>query len=283
MAQLDNQTCIITGANGGIGYVTTRDLARLGAHVVMVCRNEQRGLAARDAIRQETGNPRVGLLVGDTSSLADMRRVAAEILEGCPRIDVLIANAGGAMGKRTVTAEGFENTLATNHLGHYLLTRLLLDRLLADGGARVVVTSSHGHKSSGAIDFDDLNMERRWGMLKAYGLTKLMNVLMAQELDRRFGEQGLRASSFHPGAVRTGIWNKAGFLGSLVGAVGGLFMISSEQGADTMTWLATSAEAADPQGQYYYQRKRRRISPHATQDAAKRLWEMSAELVGLQT
>ncbi len=196
---------------------------------------------------------------------------------------MLCVNAGGANSKRQVTDEGFELTFAANHLGGFLLTQLLLPSLLnaaQSDQARIVFTSSLGHKSS-PLDFDDLNMSKGYSGLKAYGRSKLMNLLTARELDRRFRDLQIVASSFHPGAVRTPIWSKGGTSGRLLGALLYPFMISTEKGADTMIWLASSADeqARHAEGHYFFKRRKASVAPFASDEAAARLWQVSMELV----
>lgn len=278
---MERRTAVVTGATDGIGLVTARELARRGARLVLPVRNIERGERAMASIRDDTGSDRIEIAPLDLGQMDSVRECAAWILEACERLDVLVNNAGCFNGKRWTTTEGFEGTLAVNHLGPYLLTRMLMERLCADGGARVVFTSSVMHKHS-AIDFADLSLERRWSSYRAYGRSKLMNLLTARELHLRFGAQGVVASSVHPGGVRTGIWKKSGLLGKLVDRTAGLWMISAEQGADTLLWLASSPDAAAPVGNYFYQRKPRRTAPFATDEAAKRLWQVSADLVGLE-
>lgn len=280
---LQGKVFVVTGANSGIGFESARDFARRGATVVILCRNQARGQAAVDTIRQETGNQQVQLYVVDFSLLASVAEVGRALSRDFPQIDVLCNNAGAANAKRQVTAEGFELTFAANHLGGFLLTQLLLPSLLKaaeNGQARVVFTSSLGHKS-GPLDFDDLNMSKNYRGLKAYGRSKLMNLLTARELDRRYREQGLITSSFHPGAVRTPIWSKGGVAGRLLGLVLYPFMVSVQQGADTMIWLASSKDpgAMNAEGNYYYQRKRPTTAPFATDTAARKLWDISMDLV----
>ena len=280
---LQGKVFVITGANSGIGLVSARDFARRGATVVIMCRNEQRGKDAVETIRRESGNEDVHLYLADFSLLSSVAEAARAVLADYPRIDVLCNNAGAANAKRQETAEGFELTFAANHLGGFLLTQLLLPALLqagGDGGARVVFTSSLGHKGS-PLDFDDLNMSKGYGGLKAYGRSKLMNLLTARELFYRYGDQGINTSSFHPGAVRTPIWSKGGAIGNLLGIVMYPFMINMEKGADTMIWLASSSDpgAVHADGNYYFKRERPPIAHFATDKAAKKLWEISMELV----
>ncbi|MEZ5490174.1 MAG: SDR family oxidoreductase [Gammaproteobacteria bacterium] len=280
---LQDKIFVVTGANSGIGFESARDFARRGATVVILCRNEARGQEAVDTIKQETGNPDVYLYLADFSLLSSVAEAGRAVQKDFPRIDVLCNNAGAANEKRQETAEGFELTFAANHLGGFLLTQLLMPSLLAAAGkdhARIVFTSSLGHKS-GPLDFDDLNMRKGYRGLKAYGRSKLMNLLTARELDQRYRDQGIVASSFHPGAVRTPIWSKGGVSGRLLGLLLYPFMISIEKGADTMIWLASSTDdlSRHANGHYYFKRKRPSIASFATDEAAHRLWSVSLELV----
>lgn len=281
---LTGKTFVVTGGNSGIGRVAAEDFARRGAEVALVCRSQERGRHALEAIRQHSSNPRVRLFIADFSSLASVAAVACELQAAYPSIDVLCNNAGGANGSRQVTDEGFERTLVTNHLSAFLLTRQLLPALLAAAEtgqeARVVFTSSLGHKNS-PLDFNDLNLEQGYSTLKAYGRSKLMNLLTARELQRRYGDRGIVASSFHPGAVRTAIWGKGGALASLLGLVMYPFMRPVEQGADTMIWLASSsdAEARHANGDYFMDRRKPTIASFATDAAAHQLWQVSEDLV----
>lgn len=280
---LSGKIYVVTGANSGIGQVAAEHFACRGAQVALICRSHERGRHALETIRQRSGNPNVRLFIADFSSLDSVAAVARELLASYPVINVLCNNAGGANGRRQVTDEGFERTLVTNHLSGFLLTRQLLPGLLAaaeQGEARVVFTSSLGHKNS-PLDFDNLNLEKGYSTLKAYGRSKLMNLLTARELQRRYGDHGIVASSFHPGAVRTAIWGKGGAVASLLGLVMYPFMRSVDQGADTLIWLASSsdADARQASGQYFVDRRRAAIADFASDDAAERLWQVSEEMV----
>jgi len=280
---LQGKVFVVTGANSGIGFVAALDFARRGATVVIMCRNESRGNEAVETIRRESGNEDVHLYLADFSLMSNVAEAGRKVLADYPRIDVLCNNAGAANAQRQETAEGFELTFAANHLGGFLLTQLLLPALLnaaSEDSARVVFTSSLGHKS-GPLDFDDLNMSRGYRGLKAYGHSKLMNLLTARELFYRYGEQGIISSSFHPGAVRTPIWSKGGVAGNLLGIVLYPFMVNMEKGADTMIWLASSSDpaAVHAEGNYHFKRERPPIAHFATDKVAKKLWEVSMELV----
>ncbi len=288
---LSGKTYIVTGANSGIGYEAAKNFASRGATMALVCRSESRGRDAVASIIAATGNAKVSLYVADFSLLASVSKVADALLADFPVIDVLCNNAGGANGPRTVTAEGFETTFVTNHLSGFLLMRKLLPGLLGERGEsragpaptevkRVVFTSSYGHNNS-PLDFDDLNLEKDYTTLKAYGRSKLMNLLTARELQRRYGDQNIVASSFHPGAVRTPIWGKGGVVGRVLGVVLYPFMVSVEQGADTFIWLASSQDEASVNagGHYFYKRSRPRTAAFATDEAAAKLWQVSDGLI----
>jgi len=279
----EGKVYVVTGANSGIGFVAARNFASRGAEVVLVCRNADRAEVALNAIRRDYPAAKVKSYIADFSLLASVAKLAAQLRADYPVIDVLCNNAGGANGAREVTSEGFEKTLVTNHLSGFLLTQELLPSILRAGEkglARVVFTSSLGHKNS-PIDFDDLNLTQNYSTLKAYGRSKLMNLLTAKEVFRRYGANGVVSSSFHPGAVRTPIWGKGGMAARLIGIVMYPFMVNLEQGTDTFIWLASSGEAGSVQanGNYFFERKQVSIAPFATADAAARLWATSMDLI----
>ena len=274
---------VVTGANSGIGFAAASNFASRGAEVVMICRNPDLGLEGLDKIRRNSNNNDQELFTADFSSLTSVSKVAKEILDKHPRIDVLCNNAGGANGSRRMTAEGFETTFAVNHLAGFLLTKKLLpafERAAEIDMARIVFTSSYGHTNS-PLDFDDLNLVHGYSTLKAYGRSKLMNVLTARELHRRFKDKNIVSSSFHPGAVRTPIWRKGGLVGTLLGLVMYPFMRRVEKGAETFIWLASSEDdtARNPNGDYYFDLKLGSAAPFADKEAAEKLWRISEELI----
>ena len=280
---LSGKNFVVTGANSGIGLFSARRFAQLGANVALVCRNEQRGCEAVAQIIATTGNENISLYLGDFNSLASVSEVADNLLRDIPKIDVLCNNAGGVNGDRTVSGEGFETTFVSNHLSSFLLTKKLLPAILNAAGedqARIVFTSSYGHFNS-ALNFDDLGLEEGYSTLKAYGRSKLMNLLTARELQHRLGAKNVVVSSFHPGTVRTPIWNKSGALARMLGLILYPFMKSVEQGSDTFIWLASSEDHASrgADGHYFYKRKRAGTAKFATDDDAKRLWQISEELI----
>jgi retinol dehydrogenase-14 len=276
------KTVLITGGTGGIGKATAIGLARLGARVGISGRGRARAEAAATDIRVASGNPSIDVYVADLSSQADVRRLAREVLDAYPRLDVLVNNVGGFWAHRQVTADGLEHTFALNHLAPFLATNLLLDRLVASAPVRVVTVSSGAHVR-GRIDFDDLQGERKWSGQRAYAQSKLANVMFTYELARRLDGTGVTATVLHPGVVRTAFgaedparWQRA-FL-PLVRP----FLKSPARGAETAIYLASSPDVAGVTGQYFAGRKPK-TSNRASYDteAQARLWRVSADLVGL--
>ena len=280
---LAGKTYLVTGANSGIGLEAAKNFAARGATTLIVSRDKTRGEQAQRSIIDYSNNQQVYLYIADFSLLRSVNRLADTLLAQHPKIDVLCNNAGGSNAVRTVTSEGFETTLVTNHLSAFLLTMRLLPalRLAAQTGiARVVFTSSYGHNHS-PLDFQDLGLEKHYKSLKAYGRSKLMNLLTARELQKRCDDYNIVASSFHPGAVRTPIWGKGGPVARILGFFLSPFMINVEQGADTLIWLASAAEEESvcANGQYFVKRKRKETAKFATDEAAEKLWETSSAMV----
>ena len=273
---MQDKVCLVTGANSGIGRVTAIGLAKRGATVVLVCRNEERGGPVLEEIRRN-GRGSAALLVADLASQRQVRAVAAAFLARFDRLDVLVNNAGVAgWGTRLVTEDGLERTFAVNHLAPFLLAALLLDRLKASAPARVVTVSSAAHRNP-ALHFDDLEGERRYSAFGAYSRSKLANILFTNELARRLEGSGVTANCLHPGVVATGIfrnlprWMRMVFVSPLA--------LSPEKGADTMLYLASASEVAGVSGHYFVRRKARRPSRAARDDAAaRRLWAASEAL-----
>ncbi len=270
---------VVTGANSGIGKAAAQALAARGAHVALVCRSREKAEQAIDDIRRAEPAASLELFLADLSSLAEIRRVADELIGAHPRIDVLFNNAGVYLHSRQVTAEGFEAMFALNHLGYFLLTERLLPALRRAAPARVVSVSSMGHKG-GKVPIDDLNCEQGFDAMRQYCNTKLMNILFTKELARREGEQGVVANCFHPGAVATGFaQDDAGLFGSLV-KLARPFLRTAEKAAHTGVLLATAPEFGDVTGEYFVNGKPRTPSRAARDpEMARRLWDVSARLV----
>lgn len=275
---MHGKTCIVTGASAGIGQAIAQGLAARGAHVVLVCRNRARAEAAQHAIRTATGNATIDIALADLSSQAEIRRLAQELLGRYPRIHALCNNAGVVNMKRTVTVDGIETVFAVNHLAYFLLTQLLLPRLVESAPARIVNVASDAHHW-GTLDFNDLQNERRYRGLKVYGQSKLCNLLFTRELARRIAGTGVTVNSMHPGGVATGLgWNN-GWWAVLASKALKPFLRTAEQGADTAIYLTTAPEVAHVIGTYFYNRREHRPSQAAQDDeAARRLWEVSEQL-----
>jgi len=260
-ASMSGKICIVTGANSGIGKETALGLAQMGARVVMVCRNAEKGKAALEEIRRESGSSQVDLLIADMSSQASVRALAEQIQQKYPRLDVLVNNAGGGAPARKLSADGIEMTLATNHLGPALLTLLLLELLKASAPSRIVNVSSSEAQSPARLDMNDLQFERRkYRSVAAYGQSKLLVNTFTFELARRLAGTGVTANCLHPGAVATNIWSAIP-IGKLIIAVGKPFMLNSKQGAAVSLYLATSPEVAQVSGEYFVKSKPAKSNP----------------------
>jgi NAD(P)-dependent dehydrogenase (short-subunit alcohol dehydrogenase family) len=282
---MSGKTAIVTGGNSGIGLETAVALAEHGARVLITARDAERGKAALDVIKARSGSDDVELVLFDLASLASVREGAAEILSRCPRIDVLVNNAGLVLTSRSETSDGFESTFAINHLGPFLLTNLLLDRIKASAPARIVNVSSTAHNAARrGIDFDDLNATGGYRGMQVYGASKLANILFTTELARRLEGTGVTANSLHPGTVRTGYGKGGDTTGILrVGiAIASPFFLSPEKGARTSVFLASSPEVEGVTGKYFVKCKARPPSKAAQdKDAARQLWEVSEQMVGM--
>ena len=267
---MQDKTCIVTGANAGIGRYTALGLARKGAEVVMVCRDQKRGREAVDWVQSTSGNSQVSLELADLSLVAETRALAWRLTQTHPRIHVLVNNVGAVFPKRSETTEGFERTFALNHLGVFALTTGLIDSLEAGAPSRVVTVSSQVHATS--VDFDALQGEDGYVGLAQYRLTKLLNILFTYELARRLESSGVTATTLHPGVVSTGLLEdysmaqriengqpakppaRRGLFGALAnrlsGGGGGMSGISPEAGAKTSVYLASSPEVEGVTGNY---------------------------------
>ena len=277
---MTGKTVLITGGTGGIGRAAAVGLASLGARVGITGRDRERAEVAAAAIIQESGNPSVDVFVADMSSQAEVRRLADEVLAAYPRLDVLLNNVGGFWAHRHVTADGLEHTFALNHLAPFLLTNLLLDRLVASAPARVVTVSS-GAQSMGTVNFDDLMGEQNYSGSRAYNQSKLANVMFAYELAKRLEGTGVTSTALHPGLTSTAFSAEDPALGLLV-TILRPFMKSPKRGAETPVYLASSPEAEGVTGQFFANRKIK-ASHKSSYDTAitGRLWQVSADLVGL--
>jgi NAD(P)-dependent dehydrogenase (short-subunit alcohol dehydrogenase family) len=279
---MQGKTVVVTGATSGIGEVAAVELARRGARIVFVARNPLRRDMTLARLSVANDKAKHATYLADLSKLSEMKRVAKEIAAAEPKIDVLINNAGTLFAARETTPDGLELSFATNHMAYFVVTNLLLDRLKSTPGARIVSTSSDAHKS-GKLNFDDLQSEKSFSGFRAYGTSKLCNILFTRELARRLEGTGVTANCLHPGFVATAFAdNNDGLMGFIFGVLKKLAAITPEDGAKTIIYLASSPDVAGQSGGYYYKSAPATPSAAAQNDAdAKRLWEVSTQIAGV--
>ncbi len=248
---MEGKTVLITGGSDGIGYAAARELARMGGAVMIVGRNAEKTAAAVDRIIGETGNPAVSFLLADLSSQEEVRRLAEQVKEQEPRLDVLVNNAGAIFFSNRRSADGIEMTFALNHLGYFLLTTLLLDLLKSSAPSRIVNVSSSSHFSAGSFRLEDLPRPGSDRGYRAYGRSKLCNILFTYELARRLEGSGVTTNALHPGLVRTRIARNNGLLGRVVNFMIGVRGVSVRKGAETLVHLAASPEVKGVSGKFF--------------------------------
>jgi NAD(P)-dependent dehydrogenase (short-subunit alcohol dehydrogenase family) len=274
-------TVLITGATSGIGRVTARELAAAGARLLLVARNREKAEATREWIRAAAANAEVELIIADLSSRAQVRSVAEQVSAG-GALNVLVNNVGAIYQRRIETVDGIEMTFALNHLAPFLLTNLLRNALRRGAPSRVVTVSSAAHVRA-KMDFEDLEGRRRYSAWKAYGRSKLANLLFTYELARRLSGSGTTANALHPGFVASGFGkNNGGFMRVMLTAAQRLGAVSAEEGALTSIYLASSDDVQGVTGRYFVKCREAESSP-ASRDrqSMRRLWDVSAEMTGL--
>ncbi len=278
---MSGKTVLVTGASSGIGKVTAIEIAKMGATVGIVCRDKGRGEQALQEIHAAAGNSSARLFLADLAVQKDIRRVAQELLEAYPKLHVLVNNAGLILGERKVTPDGFEATFATNHLGYFLLTHLLLERLKGSAPARIVNVASEAHRR-GKIAFEDLQSERGYSQWGAYAQSKLANIEFTYELARRLEGTGVTANCLHPGVIATGFGQSGSAIMRAALSVGKFFLSTPEDGARTQIYLATSPEVEGVTGKYFDKCKPRQSNKVSyDQGDWTRLWELSAKMTGV--
>lgn len=284
-ARLEGKTVIVTGANTGIGKETAEDLAMRGARVILACRNLQKANKAMSYIIEKTGNKNIVAKRLDLASLASVREFAKDIIQNEDRLDVLINNAGVAhLPNLTKTEDGFETQMGVNHLGHFLLTNLLLDLLKKSAPSRIVVVSSSAHwLMTKDFNFENMNGEKFYHRADAYGQSKLANILFTRELAKRLHGSGVTANSLHPGAIATELGRHfPRYLLVLTNTIAPYFVKTAKEGAQTNIYLAVSEEVDGVTGLYFADCKEKIPAVTAQDDdVAKKLWAVSAKLVGL--
>jgi NAD(P)-dependent dehydrogenase (short-subunit alcohol dehydrogenase family) len=279
---MKGKTVVITGGTSGIGEIAAEQLAQMGARIVLIARDKSRGEATLARLRERGPGLAHTVHCADLARIPEMKRVAAQIAESEPRIDVLINNAGAMFGSRQLTGDGLEYTFALNHMAYFVVTEGLRERLQASAPARIINTSSAAHRGA-RLDFDDLQLVKDFSAMKAYSRSKLCNILFTRELARRLHGTGVTANCLHPGFVATRFGDQSGGLISRFIGLAKLFAISPGKGAETLVYLASSPDVAETTGAYFY--KCRPITPSqaALDDrAAMLLWERGEALAGFK-
>jgi NAD(P)-dependent dehydrogenase (short-subunit alcohol dehydrogenase family) len=278
---MTGKTCVITGANTGIGKAAAESLAALGARIVMVCRNPEKAERARSDIasaaeRSGRGGS-VELFIADLSSQAEVRRVAHDILAAHPKLDVLVNNAGLALNRRQLTVDGIEQTFAVNYLAYFMLAHLLLPALRAAGRARIINVASGAH-AGGRLEFDNLQGERRYKNIAMYAASKLEDVMFTYALSRRLEGSGITVNTLHPGVVATEIWRQVAILRVL----SKWFMLSPEKGSRTTVYLAASPDVEGVSGKYFDKCKPAKTAKLSHDQALQeKLWSTSVAMTGV--
>ncbi|MDG6904511.1 MAG: SDR family oxidoreductase [Nitrososphaerota archaeon] len=278
---VEGKTCVVTGANSGIGYVTARELARMGAKIILVCRNQSKCEVARDSIKKATGNESVESEIADLASFGSVRKLAQRLQQSYEKIHILVNNAGLIIGKRMLTEDGLETTFQVNYASHFLLTYLLLNTMKESAPSRIINVSSAAH-FSGYMDFDDLQKEKSYSAMRSYCQSKLAQVLFTYELADRLNGTSVTVNCVHPGAVRTNWGDEAGALGIGI-RIARPFMLSPEKGAQTTVYAAISPDLDEISGKYFAKRKEARTSKESYDvDERKKLWDISLKLCRLE-
>lgn len=275
------KTCLITGGTSGIGLVTACELARLGAEVVITARTQEKLSRSIEILRSQSGNDRVSGLVADLSAQDEVRSLAAQFMSQYDRLDVLVNNAGAIYFRRYLSVDGIEMNFAGNHLAYFLLTNLLLEKIISSSPSRIINVSSSSHQGQ-VIDFNDLECQKNYQFMQAYGRSKLANILFTYELARRLEGSEVTANALHPGLVGTNIAGNNGWLLRFFLPLWRIWAMDPERGAETSIYLASSLEVEGVSGKYFYQKKSIPSSGYThDQQVAERLWDVSAEMTGL--
>jgi NAD(P)-dependent dehydrogenase (short-subunit alcohol dehydrogenase family) len=276
---MKGKVCLVTGASSGIGKATATAMAEIGANVIMVCRDETRGKAARTRVVSESGNQSVEMMIADLSSLTSVRGLARQVDARYPKLDVLVNDAAIFTSKRTMTADGLELMFATNYLGPFLLTRLLVPRLEAAKPSRVINVSA---PSSVKPDFDDLQGERKFGAIGAFGASKAEDLLFTYALARRLEGRGVTVNAYHPGIVRTNLVRGAPTAVRIITSILNVFLaVSPRRASQGLVELATSPQFQSTTGTLVHSGKTMDAPFSDDMETQSRLWQVSCKLTGL--
>ena len=278
---MTNKLCVITGANSGIGYETAKALAQKGAYIVMVCRNEDKAIEAKNSILESVVDAGVAIVLCDFSIQKEIRKAADEITSRYKKIDILINNHGFIASERWETVDGLESTFGVNHIGYFLFTNLLLDNLKAARNGRIINVASDAHRA-GEFEPENLQLQENFSPMKAYGNSKLFNILFTKELAEKVKDTKVTVNCLHPGVIGSNFGKSGNWLVRTFWALGSIFMKSSKEGAETSIYLASSDEVKNANGAYFKNKKA--VAPRKNaqdMEAASQLWEISEELCGL--
>ena len=284
MSLVEGKNCLITGATSGIGRSTALALSEMGANIFFIARNQKKAEELSEGIEKVSGKS-PNAIIADLSSFKQIERAAEEYKSLNKPIDVLLNNAGIMNTERRVTEDGLEEVFAVNHLAYFLLTNLLIEKILESGLKRVVNVSSDAHRFLKSMNFDDLHSEKEFKMFTAYGQSKLANILFTKKLSTLYQDKGLTTNCLHPGFVSTsiGTQNKnRPFLAHLIKWISPLIGKTSDKGAETSIYLCSSEEVSNTSGEYFIDCKKAPITKGAeSKEDAERLWKISLELTGL--
>lgn len=283
MLDLKDKICIVTGSNSGIGKVTALEIAKMGATVIMVARSKEKGEKALEEVKSLSGNKNIELMLCDSASQQSIRDFVEQFKAKYKNLHILVNNAGAAIPEKHLTKEGLESTFASNHLGYFLLTNLLLDLLKASAPARIVNVASDGHKM-GHIDFDDLNYEhKKYNSTQAYCNSKLANVIFNKELAKKLKGTNVTANSLHPGVINSNFSAGANGIMKAFLKIFKPFLMTVEKGAETQIYLATSPDVEGVTGEYFTKKRIASTTREAKdENIAKRLWEVSEKMVSIK-
>lgn len=281
---MKEKTILITGASSGIGKATALKLAKLGAHIILMARNQERGKAAVNEIKNDSMNPNIDLAICDLGSFSSIRAFSEQFHQKYDRLDVLINNAGLINKHREVTSDGFEQQFGINYLGHFLLTHLLLDLLKKSAPSRIINISSLAHRF-GRIHLEDLQLEEGYGPFKAYAQSKLANVLFTRTLAEKLNGDGVTVNVVHPGTVSTRFgFNRNTYKPTVLNRLMKLVSLSKEKGANTPVYLATHPAIEKITGQYFARKKIKKPGKDSRDpELAQKLWKISSQLTGLES
>lgn len=277
---MKDKIVLVTGANSGMGKATCIEIAKLGAKVIMVCRDKQRGIEALEEVKEKSNNPSVELMFCDLGSIKEIKELTKEFKRKFEKLDILINNAGVILPGKHRTKDGLELQFGVNHLGHFFLTKELLDLIKKSPSGRIINVASGAHKI-GRIYFEDINLDKNYTLWRAYAQSKLANILFTYELARKLKGTNVTANCLHPGAVATnmGINRKTGF-GTLITKTLKPFFQTPREGAGTAIYLATSSEVQGITGKYFYKKKPIKSSMLSYDEhLAEKLWQFSEEII----